>query len=655
MKVILKQLSLENFKGSRKNTLYFSDETNIYGANGTGKTTISDAFMWLLFGKDSSDRKDFAIKPLDYLGVPSEKLEIVVEGVLLIDDFTTTIKRIFREKWVKKRGEEVPEFAGNETIFSWNEVPLTQKEFQDRVANILPENLFKIVTNPLYFNSLKWQEKRQILIGMVGSVTDKDLVNAKNKYMDLVDVLQQGKTLDEYKKELTSKAKKLREEIKLIPSRIDEASKSIKDIEKSDVVKAKIEVKTKHLHEIEAQLNSIVKAQKAQQEEILALQRNVFDKKKALDLLVADTEKELRKGVDEKQQKVQKIKHEILSHNGSIEYLSKSIKERNKIIETKNAKLVSLREEFKRIDSTQLVFDEDSFVCPTCKRVHDAEDIVAQKEQMLKNFNEDKTNKKEGIRREGKKLGAEIEQETQKNVDDNNKIEKLQKTISSLEVELGEIRLNELSSKENVFELEETLAKNPAYKELKAEIEKLISDIDNRPTQENMDLELKASKESIVKELDELKALLVQNNLNSLQQKRVKELEAEMAKLSSELSNHERLEFLLQEFTKDKISMLESKVNEKFDFVNFKMFDVQINGGEVETCEILVNGVPFSDANTAGKLVAGIDIINTLSEHYGIFAPIFCDNRESVTVIQPTRSQVINLFVSPNDKFLRVE
>lgn len=113
-------------------------------------------------------------------------------------------------------------------------------------------------------------------------------------------------------------------------------------------------------------------------------------------------------------------------------------------------------------------------------------------------------------------------------------------------------------------------------------------------------------------------------------------------------------QYTIDNFIKLKIDTIEGKINSKFSYVKFKLFETQINGGQVETCEALINGVPFSDANTASKINAGVDIINTLCEFYKVSAPIFLDNRESVSEIIPTDSQIINLIVSAGDKKLRV-
>jgi hypothetical protein len=82
---------------------------------------------------------------------------------------------------------------------------------------------------------------------------------------------------------------------------------------------------------------------------------------------------------------------------------------------------------------------------------------------------------------------------------------------------------------------------------------------------------------------------------------------------------------------------------------------MQINGGLNETCEVTYNGVPYSDLNNAMRINIGLDIINTLSAHYGISVPIFIDNAESVTSLEAVNGQVIRLIVSEQNKKLNVE
>jgi len=113
---------------------------------------------------------------------------------------------------------------------------------------------------------------------------------------------------------------------------------------------------------------------------------------------------------------------------------------------------------------------------------------------------------------------------------------------------------------------------------------------------------------------------------------------------------------LTELFIKAKVNLLEDKINSRFRMARFKMFKENINGGVEPCCETLYRGIPFSSMNNAAKINVGVDIINTLSEHYdGFTAPIFVDNAEAVTQLIETRGQLIRLIVSKPDKKLRVE
>ncbi|NNJ31627.1 hypothetical protein [Lacrimispora defluvii] len=70
----------------------------------------------------------------------------------------------------------------------------------------------------------------------------------------------------------------------------------------------------------------------------------------------------------------------------------------------------------------------------------------------------------------------------------------------------------------------------------------------------------------------------------------------------------------------------------------------------------MVNGVPFSSLNAGHRVVAGLDIITALQKIYGVTAPIFIDNAESVNDfnIPDMEGQLILLKVSINNT-LKVE
>ena len=197
-----------------------------------------------------------------------------------------------------------------------------------------------------------------------------------------------------------------------------------------------------------------------------------------------------------------------------------------------------------------------------------------------------------------------------------------------------------------------SLSTNIEYLELKKDLHQLEELKFDIP--ENNFQELKDEKAKLNSEIISLRSSLHVNTQIADADKRIAELLKEESTLAQQIANIEKEQYVIDNFIKLKIDTIEDKINQKFSYVKFKLFDTQINGGQVETCEALINGVPFSDANTASKINAGVDIINTLCEFYKVSAPIFIDNRESVVDLIESGSQIINLIVSAHDKKLRV-
>ena len=149
----------------------------------------------------------------------------------------------------------------------------------------------------------------------------------------------------------------------------------------------------------------------------------------------------------------------------------------------------------------------------------------------------------------------------------------------------------------------------------------------------------------------------INNFLKEIQEKtkqRIEELQASEEDISNKIQELEGQQYALEEFTKTKVELLENAINSKFELVKFRLFDTQINGGLIECCDTLVNGVPYADVNNAHKILAGLDIINTLIKFYNTSAPIFIDNRESINEIYNINTQIINLIVT-TDSTLRIE
>jgi exonuclease SbcC len=660
MKIELKRLVLTNFKGIRSFIAIINpDVTNIMGDNATGKTTLMDAFLWLFFGKDSTDRKDFEIKTLDENNQPYHRLDHEVTAVILVDHEEITIRRTFREKWVKKRGSNESEFAGHSTEFFWNDVPLKESEYQAKVAEIINENIFKLITNTSYFNSLNWKDRRNALLKIAGEISNVDVLNSINagndiSFKPLVAALQAKKSVDDFKKEIGAKKKKIKDELEQIPSRIDEANRSLPEELNYASIEADIDVLTAHVVTIDKQLMDKTEAEKERQNGIISkmtevnkmksrLQQIEFeeknkaqDKKRNRERLILDKKNELRNKLDEKQRKLVDYSTEEKRKSG-LELIKDD-----------------LGKKWDQVNAEQLVFNDNQFECPSCHRPLEGDDIEAKKNELTANFNSDKARRLKDVTDRGVKTKQDIDVIIAKLSNIKDEGTALAAQIEILHIDIATLEQNNISLCANEEEeVKNAITANTEYAGLQ-EMIKLREEEIQTPAQAVDNSSLIADKKETALQLDNLKKQFANKDQRVRILKRIDELNEQEKNMSQELADLEGIEFSIEQFTKAKMDTLESRINGLFKKVRFKMFEEQINGGQVEACTTLIDGVPYPDANTASKIQAGLDIINAFSEYYNVFAPVWIDNRESVIRLPETRSQLINLFVSPVHKKLTV-
>ena len=297
MKITLKSLQLTNFKRAKNVLVKFNpDITIIAGENGSGKTTIFDAYSWLLFGKDSYDRKDFNIKTLDADNNVIHKLEHSVTGVLDVDGTEVKLQRIYKEKWVKAKGSETAELTGHETSYMYNDVPVSQSEYKAKIDAMMPEETMKLISNPMYFNTnLKWTDRRNILMGIVGEISNNDIISKIQNESNAADVqqlmveLNNGKALAEYKAQLSAQRKRLNDELKLIPARIDEAGRTMPEVHNWAKIEAEIVSLKSQIANIDAKLEDEGKAYRELMEQAQQLQRRKYDVQMRYDKAKNDT------------------------------------------------------------------------------------------------------------------------------------------------------------------------------------------------------------------------------------------------------------------------------------------------------------------------------------------------------------------------------
>lgn len=661
-KIELVVLKLRDFKGIKSLDIQLDGgNAQIFGDNEVGKTTTFDAFLWLLFDKDSNNKKDFAIKTLNGDGSEQHNLEHTVEGTFLVDGVPITLKKIYKEVWTKKRGAANKEFTGHTVDYAVNDVPLNKKEYTAKVAEIVEEEVFKLLTSPTYFNQMKWQDKRKLLLEICGDISDEEVIASNASLVKLNDLLN-GKSLEDMKKIIASKKKHINEELEKIPVRIDEINKMLPettvDIETMRQQVSKIEANIEELQEQKIRVKngaSVLDKQRQLQE----LEMKRIDLKRSFE---ADSMQEVYRAqakLQEVQGNTQIIKSKLQQADNNRKF---KVDEANRIqddISRIEKEMDELRKEYREIEAEEFKHG-DNHECPACKQSLPAEQVENARNEALAQFNESRTYRLTEINRKGishKEQVAEL----------NNSLSLLRNEHDAILVEMNKyqddlvVQDKELKKAQKALETAQSSVKDVTtteeYKSINLHLEALQAEI--KQLNEHAYEAVSGIDEEIDKlnlERKECNSALAQHANIEASKERIIELEDQQVKLAQEYEKLEQTTFLIEEFIRTKVNMLTDRINSKFKYARFKLFDTQVNGGLNEVCETTFKGVPYGTGlNNAAKINVGLDIINTLSAHFGIQAPIFVDNAEAVTKFIDVDTQLISLVVSEKDKQLRVE
>ena len=626
----LLKLELLNFKGLEQFEFEFEGlSATIRGDNATGKTTLFDSMCWLLFGKDSLDKSDFQIKTIRN-GEVIPNVNHEVTGTFKLDDGRTVeLKRVFREKYSSPRGGDV-QLTGHTTDYFIDGVPSKEKEYKAFINSLISEDVFKLITNPLYFNEqYSWQNRRKLLLEMCGDIDDHDVIKSRVELNKLTQILN-GRNVEDHRKVVAAKKTAINKELDMIPVRIDEAIRN-----KPEILcdKAKLEIDIKNIE------NGIkdLEEQKALIEHSLA---NVERESqiKVLKRTIKAREDELKGEYTRKRQKLRTAYEVALQKSNALQtqkdhYIDRSHELGEEVVRC-DTRIAKLTNEFNTINAR--IFNPEA--CPTCGQA-----LPADKQQELEQaFNLKKSKEMEElqtlIQSQENQKASYLEQQDLMTV----KADGLTADI--------ELAIDEYNKAMNAYsDLQEpNINDDSIYIDLQAQLFMLESTMDDNNGDElvlaKIDgdiFEMKGKRNLLERELNKYK-------MHADIDARVAELEAEQQRLVNEKNELDEASFLMNEFVKAKVEMLEQSINSRFKLARFKMFNTLVNGSIEECCETTYNGVPYRSMNNAARINVGLDIINALTDFYKVSAPVFVDNAEAVTEFTDVNSQVIYLVVDGN-------
>ena len=671
MNIRITRLELTNFKCFRHKEFTFnSDVTTIRGRNGVGKTTIADAILWCLFGKNSAGQTTFDLKTHDEQGNTIPHLDHSVSITIRVSDGSPvgkelTLKRTLRESWIKKRGATEETLKGHTTEYFIDGESTTAKDFEKYISSLINEDLFRTITNPSFFPSKKWQEQRAFLAGMVGTIAPEEIATT-DELADLVCSLPdtpEGVDIIAYRKHLAYQIKQIKDKLEKIPVRLEEQNKALPEKLDWDA--------------LEAQCADVSRQQKEVSEKIIAIKsgnggdvlreeirKEIRFIRTDMEKIEAEQRKLLRLRQDEHDRAINTARQQFNSLVTTQRDLETSLPSFDKLIERCRETLAQcekdaqeIREDWALNLRRTLNFSDSDCVCPTCGQYLPAEQVAGKRQMAEENLNADKARIKTELTDRANKV-----KELRAKAEDEIKNYEAQKAEVAQHLTETKEQINTAFAEKQKLEkiqlptLDDILKDNVQYvalvaklKEQQAKLDSVA--IDEDTTKQLADLEAKKAEYSKI--LSEVQAQLATKAQYDRIQQLIAGINEEQKSLVTQLSELEKKEDVARDYQDRQNAILEERVNQHFSLVRWKMFRTVVNNGDPfqePYCECYVNGVAYHDGlNQANRLNAGLDICETLCRHYQVSAPIVIDNSESNLNILPTASQQIRLQVADTD------
>ncbi len=662
MKITIKSIHIENFKGINMLDVNFSVKTKISGQNAVGKTTIFDAFTWLLFNKNSSGEEKFNVRPLNE-GIRVDNVEIKVSAILDVDGKGVELFKTQKQNWVKKRGTDTAVLQGNVNSFEIDGYPKSEADFKAYVSELAQsEEMFKMLTNPQYFSSLKWKDQRDILMKLVSEVSDVELAQTDAKYAPLLSELEKAPSTDDIRAKFSKALNEWKKKQAEIPVRIDEAMKSKVDIDVAEQELAKTDLETK-IADIDAKIKDSDGVMMELGREEMKLQFDMSGIMQTMNRDLTNRRREIEAELRDLQNEMNRfantiaLKERRVSENETV--ISNADSERKRLGEEYNAEKAKAFDEFPYLfDESEWVFDENSTVCSLCGQKLPEDKIEQLKADFESRKRKAKADAEEKLKSE--KIRFDTEKRTALNrlvaigTERKNLITKLRDENAKAKEEIKSLKEQEqedIAKKEKLCQQLSSIpeiadySQNEEYVDLKARHDEVLEEIEkmNANGEDAAVESLKSEKEELQARLDDVNKIIAKASMNVEIDERIGQLQEEQKEIGQKVADQEQILYLLEEFIRFKLDKVSETINSHFNTVNFKLFEMQLNGGMKDCCECTVGGVPYSSLNSGHKIVAGLDIIRSLSELYGVSAPIFVDNAESLTSEQTMRSQLILL------------
>lgn len=656
MQLELKRMEIGNFKGTSSLDISFSSgETHIYGANGTGKSSIQDALCWLLFNKDSRGNTPgtdaFREKPYGQDGKELHNLDTTVTAYFTEDGERLTLSRKQTENWTQVRGQPAKTFKGNTSQYWINDVETKAGDFKARVDAFAPEAIFRMITALGAFNSkdFPWKDRRSILINLNQIDVDDQLL-ADAEFAPLrAEIEQRNVSVENLRKVLTDQRKMVNQELQLLPARIDEAHKLRPTITAEQLTDAKYIAADcqKDIDRIDGMIAELKQDDAAERRKADSARQEaeIFSIRKRIDDAHAERVRAATAAAKEAYSALGRANFAQTNAQAALDMAQRQKQQAETLLQEYRRQYLSLKAE------TYTADENVEAVCPRCgQEIPDEQYSKALADDMAA-F---ETRKKQCMD-EAAKQGTAAKQD----------VRKWTTTVAEAEAALNDaikaaqqadIANRAADAAVRALPPDSGYADDAEYKTAVDRLEKLRTELNE--SDDGKIERLNIRKRELSDTIARAQQTLAQAASMQMFDDRIKELEANQRELGDKVSHIDTLVMLAERFVTARCGVLEESINAHFPTLRWKLFETQINGGITDVCSCMVACgdviVDYGTANTGAQVNADIEIVRVLSEHYNVYAPLFVDNAERINYIAKPAGQLITLTVS-TDKSLRIE
>lgn len=674
MKIRLKSLALENYKKFDNGSFDFFNRTKISGKNREGKTTIENAYMEILTGKEVDGTQPDGIRPHGSDGEDLNRADVIREVVLDISGKESTIRKITKQKWRKPHGQTEEVLDGNAVSYEINGFPYAPKKFDEYMKELVDLEILLMCSNPNSFLSIlkkSTAEARELLEKLSGFSLEEFL--ASNPQYSAVSDLTKGHsvedTMKKLRKQLSDQKKKL--EQKNTEIKYEQTRDSDSRIEISDLELAKGEWKEK-LAEIDKQEQALDESVKAYD----SANANLFSMKAELNGIINKLSAALRNRRAEIDNKISELNVQNREYANSLKMLQMDLSHSEMAIDRHLKERDKARENWRqystrKFDETKLheieaeQFDEDSLICPKCGQLRPESQqnnlrekfeqsktrrIKAQ-ENARESFNEELSRMLDSILEAGNKASEDLKSAEKAKKEAEQKIEEVKKQILIISGEIEKLceELDNLPKEVDLLANDEyrVLSQQVKEKELK------LAMMNNGATQRT---KLRQQRNQCMEELYKLESQ-IQKAITDEEQKERKlaELKSEFDCQKQAVADIERNIDILNQFSIEKNAALAEKINPFMDGFEFNFLTYTLEKNPVECCRIVRNGTEYGDLNYSDRLLVETSMIRGFQKMNNLDLPIWIDNSESINDdrLPELDTQMIVLKVTNSE--LRVE